>query len=304
MRIIFMGTPDFAVPSLNALVVAGHDVCAVYCQPPRPAGRGKGLMPSAVHRRAEALGIPVMTPTTLKGEEAQAVFSAFQADLAVVAAYGLLLPKSILSAPKLGCLNVHGSLLPRWRGAAPIHRAILAGDKKTGVTIMDMDAGLDTGAMRATVETEIGSKTTPMLTAELADLGAALLCDVIGNWAAYPPIAQPETGITYATKIDKSENHLDFLVSAPQVERQIRAFAPFAWFGVNGERVRIVAADIRPPRPARDDIGPATTLDDHLTIACNPGAICPTVLQRAGKSSMPAVDVLRGFKIVRGTRLS
>jgi methionyl-tRNA formyltransferase len=308
MRIIFMGTPDFAVPSLNALVEAGHDVCAVYAQPPRPSGRKMTLTPTPVHARALELGIVVNTPVSLRSAESQSEFAAFEADLAVVAAYGLILPPAILDAPRLGCINVHGSLLPRWRGAAPVHRAILAGDAVTGITIMDMDVGLDTGAMRASTETTIAGKTAGELTVELSYLGAKLLIDVVGNLAAHPAIPQPEEGVTYAAKIDKSESHIDFLVSAPQVVRQIRAFAPSAWFASGDERIRIVAADILPPdHPLLHGANghtPGTVMDDQLSIACNPGAIRPTRVQRAGKGQMSTADLLRGLPIPPGTRLS
>jgi methionyl-tRNA formyltransferase len=300
MKIIFMGTPDFAVPSLDALVAAGHEVVAVYSQPPRRAGRGKNLSPSLVHLRAEALGIDVKTPLTLRDAAAQAEFSELRADVAVVAAYGLILPQAILDAPKLGCINVHASLLPRWRGAAPIHRAILAGDTQTGVTIMQMEAGLDTGPMLAKVETEIVAKTGGELATELASLGAELLVQTLADLPRAVP--QPETGVTYAAKIDKSEARLDFLISAPQLERQIRAFAPSpgAFFEYQGERFRILAAEA-----VRSDAAvPGTVLDDQLTLQCNPGAIRPLVVQRAGKSAMPTSDLLRGFAIPEGTRLS
>jgi methionyl-tRNA formyltransferase len=302
MRIIFMGTPEFAVPSLDALVAAGHDVCAVYSQPPRPAGRKMIATPSPVHQRAEALAIPVFTPISLKGDEAQAAFAAHRADLAVVAAYGLILPQAILDTPTLGCINVHGSLLPRWRGAAPVQRAILAGDAVTGITIMDMEAGLDTGPMRAKIEIPIGTKTAPALTGELSESGAKLLIDVLAALTSYPPEPQPD-GATYAAKIDKSESHLDFLVSAPQVERQIRAFAPLAWCELNGERVRILAADVLPPSDPSNGQPPATVVDAHFAIACNPGAIRPTLVQRAGKSAMPTADLLRGLAVSIGTKL-
>jgi methionyl-tRNA formyltransferase len=302
MKIIFMGTPHFAVPSLEALVRTGHDVMAVYTQPPRRAGRGKALTPSSVQARAQQLGIDVMTPLTLRNADAQARFSEHQADIAVVAAYGLILPQAILDAPKLGCINVHASLLPRWRGAAPIHRAILAGDEKTGVTIMQMDAGLDTGAMLATVETSVDDKTAGILTAELAELGAALLVQVLSEHEAYTPHPQPKAGAIYAPKIDKSEAKLDFLISAPQVERQIRAFAPTpgAFFELNGERFRILAAEVDVSVPAR----PGEVLDDCLAIQCNPGLIRPTLIQRAGKSAMSPAELLRGYPIPAGTRLS
>ncbi len=301
MRIIFMGTPDFAVPTLNALVKAGHDVVAVYSQPPRPANRGKKLTPSAVHARAEALGLEVRTPVSLKATEEQAAFVALHADVAVVAAYGLLLPQPILDAPRHGCLNVHGSLLPRWRGAAPVQRAILAGDETTGVMIMQMEAGLDTGPVRATASTAIDRKTAGDLTDELAGLGAALMVKVLADLDAYPAAAQPDDGVTYARKIEKAEARLDFSQPAEAVERQIRAFNPVpgAFFELGGERYRILAAD------NVDGVGNSGgVLDDQLTIACADRAIRPTIIQRAGKPAMPLAEFLRGNSIMAGTILS
>ncbi len=306
MRIIFMGTPDFAVPSLDALVAAGHDIVAVYSQPPRRAGRGKTLSPSSVHSCAELLGLDVKTPASLRDAAVQAEFAALDADVAVVAAYGLILPRAILDAPRYGCINVHGSLLPRWRGAAPVQRAILAGDTETGVTIMQMDAGLDTGPMLARASIPIGRKTAGALTREIAEMGAALLVQVLAELTAHPAIPQPETGITYAAKIDKSESRLDFLVSAPQVERQIRAFAPVpgAFFELAGERFRVLAADVASPGdfPAGGDV--ATVLDHQISIACNPGVIRPTLIQRAGRSAMTPAELLRGMAIPPGTKLA
>ena len=301
MRIIFMGTPDFAVPSLDALVAAGHEVITVYSQPPRRAGRGKSLTHSPVQMRAEALGIDVCHPVSLRNAAEQAAFAALNADIAVVAAYGLILPQAILDAPRHGCMNVHASLLPRWRGAAPIHRAILAGDSVTGVTIMQMEAGLDTGPMLATVGAEIDVKNIGQLTDELALIGADRLIDVLADLAAFPPIPQPDEGILYAPKIDKSESRLDFLTSATQVIRQIRAFAPNAYFEHANERVRILEAEaLITPESAR----PGTVIDDALTIACNPGAIHPTRVQRAGRGVMTPAELLRGFPIPVGTRLT
>lgn len=297
-----MGTPDFAVPTLVALLAAGHDIVTVYTQPPRPAQRGKRLQPSPVHLAAEARGLPVATPLNFRADADRAAFAALAADVAVVAAYGLILPQAVLDAPRLGCINVHASLLPRWRGAAPIQRAILAGDAETGVTIMQMEAGLDTGPMLAHGTTPIGRKTAGALTTELAALGADLLVSVLADRSAHPPVPQPDSGALYAPKLDKSEAHLDFLISAPQVERQIRAFHPTSYFEVRGERVRVLAAEVLPP--AHSAAAPATTLDDQLTIACNPGAIRATVVQRAGGKPMPASDFLRGFPIAAGTRLA
>ena len=301
MRIAFMGTPEFAVPTLDALVAAGHEVVAVYSQPPRPAGRGKALRPSPVHARADALGIAVMTPVSLKSPEEQEKFAALDLDVAIVAAYGLILPRAILNAPRHGCLNVHASLLPRWRGAAPIHRAILASDDTTGVTIMGMEAGLDTGPMIATVETAVDGKTAGALTAELADKGAALMIDVLADLPAYPPAPQPENGVTYAAKIDKTEARLDFTADALTAERQVRAFnpAPGAFFELNGERIRILAATVEAGSGA-----PGTVIDDRLGIACANDILRPTLVQRAGKGAMPVADLLRGYAISAGTQLS
>lgn len=298
MRIAFMGTPAFAVPTLDALVEAGHDVVAVYSQPPRPAGRGKAPQLSPVHARAESLGIPVHTPLTLRDKDAQAAFAALDLNVAVVAAYGLILPQAILEAPRHGCLNVHASLLPRWRGAAPIQRAILAGDAQTGVTIMGMEKGLDTGPMLDVATTPVDRKTAGELTDELAKTGAAQMVDVLGCLSDIQPKPQPDDGVTYAAKIDKAEAHLDFSQNAEAVERAIRAFnpAPGAFCTLLGERVKILAADVVA------EIGtPGTVLDDRLTIACGTGAIRPTLVQRQGKGAMEPQTLLRGWTIVPGT---
>ena len=301
MRLAFMGTPEFAVPTLDALVAAGHDVVAVYTQPPRPANRGKKLTPSAVQQRAEELGLLVRSPLSLRQEDAQADFAALDLDVAIVAAYGLILPLTVLQAPKHGCLNVHGSLLPRWRGAAPVQRAILAGDATTGVMVMQMESGLDTGPVRATTEIEIAHKTTGMLTMELAELGAELMVRVLADIDDFPCVPQPEDGVTYAAKIDKAETKLDFTQHAEAVERQIRAFnpAPGAWFEFEGERYRVLAAEI----DAADSAAGAI-MDDQLTIACSINAIRPTLIQRAGKPAMPTADLLRGKAIPAGSILS
>jgi methionyl-tRNA formyltransferase len=306
MRIIFMGTPPFAVPTLAALVAAGHDVAAVYTQPPRPAQRGKRVQQSAVHDWAEAHGLPVSTPASLRHAGARAEFAALGADIAVVAAYGLILPQAVLDAPTHGCLNVHGSILPRWRGAAPVQRAILAGDTETGVTIMQMDAGLDTGGMRLIGRTPVAGKTAGELTSELADMGAALMVQVLGELTAYPPERQPDTGALYAPKIDKSEAQLDFYLSAVQVERAVRAFnpAPGAWFELDGERFKLLAADVVSPAEVPAGMLPGITLDDRLTIACNPGAVRAVRIQRAGKPAMNADELLRGRPIPAGVRLA
>ena len=311
MRIIFMGTPDFAVPALDALVGAGHAVVVAYSQPPRPGGRrGRELSPSPVQRRAEALGIAVRHPLSLRDAEAQAEFAAWQADIAVVAAYGLILPQVVLDAPRLGCLNIHASLLPRWRGAAPIQRAILAGDAETGVGIMRMEAGLDTGPVLAEARTAVESKTAGELTGELAQMGAGLIVRVLADLAAYPEVPQRDDGVTYAKKIDKAEARLDFGAGAAQVLRQIRAFAPSpgAFFELGGERFKVLAAetvaregavppDFAYPAPAGE------VLRDDLTIGCGSGAIRPTLIQRAGKPVMETSALLRGFPIPAGSRL-
>lgn len=295
-----MGTPDFAVPTLDALVAAGHDICAVYSQPPRRAGRGKALSPTPIHKRAEELGLAVHTPVTLKDDAAQRNFADLNADMAVVAAYGLILPKAILEAPKFGCLNVHASLLPRWRGAAPVQRAILAGDAETGVTIMQMDVGLDTGDMRASQSTLIGGKTGGALTAELAEMGADLLVDVLASLNNHPPIPQPEAGVTYAAKIDKAESRIDFPRPAVEIERQVRAFAPApgAFFEYKGERFRILAAECLESSGRAGEV-----IDTQLSIACGIGALRPILIQRAGKSAMSPTDLLRGFSLPPGTQL-
>lgn len=300
MRLAFMGTPEFAVPTLDALVAAGHKVVAVYTQPPRPAGRGKKLTPSAVQARAEELGLLVRSPVSLRNAEAQEEFAALNLDAAIVAAYGLILPQAILDAPTHGCLNVHGSLLPRWRGAAPVQRAILAGDATTGVMVMQMEAGLDTGPVRAATEIEIASRTAGHLTSELAELGAELMVAVLANISAFPAIAQGEEGVTYAAKVDKAETRMDFTASAEQVERQIRAFnpAPGAWFEFENERYRVLQAEITTAGGAA-----GLVLDNQLTIACATGAIRPTLIQRAGKPAMPTADLLRGKPIPAGNVL-
>ncbi|HMO69491.1 MAG TPA: methionyl-tRNA formyltransferase [Novosphingobium sp.] len=302
MRVIFMGTPEFAVPVLRALVAAGHQVVAAYSQPPRPGGRrGKELTPSPVQRAAQELGIPVRHPVSLKGAEEQAEFAALDADIAVVAAYGLILPRAVLDAPRMGCLNVHASLLPRWRGAAPIQRAILAGDMETGVGIMRMEAGLDTGAVLAEERTSVDGKTAGELTAELAQIGARLMVDVLARMPGVAEVPQAEDGVTYAAKIDKAEARLDFAQMAEQVERQVRAFAPApgAWFELGGERCKVLAAEL-----AKGAGEPGTTLDENLTIACGSGAIRPVLVQRAGRPAMATADLLRGWSIPAGTQLN
>jgi methionyl-tRNA formyltransferase len=300
MRIAFMGSPEFAVPTLDALAAAGHDIAAVYSQPPRPAGRGKALRPSPVQKRAEALGIEVRTPLSLKDPKAQEDFAALDLDAGIVAAYGLILPRPILDAPRRGCLNVHASLLPRWRGAAPIQRAILAGDATTGVTIMQMEEGLDTGPMLAAMGTPIGTKTAGELTEELARLGAEWMIEVLGQLHRIGPRPQSEDKATYAPKIRKEEARLDFSRHAVELERQIRAFnpAPGAWFEFGGERLKLLAADA-----VQVEGEPGTVLDGWLTVACGTGGLVPTLIQRPGRAPMSGAELLRGFAIPPGTKL-
>ena len=304
MRIVFMGTPDFAVPTLDALVEAGHEIVAAYSQPPRPGGRrGRELVASAVQRRAEALGIEVRTPVSLKGAEEQAAFARLGADVGVVAAYGLILPRAVLDAPRLGCLNVHGSLLPRWRGAAPIQRAIMAGDAETGVGIMQMEVGLDTGPVRLEARTVVDGKTAGELTTELAQLGALLMVEVLAEVDTHPAVPQPQEGVTYAAKISKAEARIDWARSAREIERMVRGLnpAPGAWFEVAGERVKILAADVLPfTFPG----GEGVTVDAALTIGCGDGALRPTLVQRAGRGVTSAEELLRGFPIRSGTHVA
>ncbi|MBY0135240.1 methionyl-tRNA formyltransferase [Paracoccus yeei] len=292
MRVIFMGTPDFSVPALRA-IAARHEVAAVYSQPPRAAGRGQKPRPSPVHRAAETLGIPVRTPERLKSPEEQAAFAAVGADVAVVVAYGLILPQPVLDAPRLGCLNIHASLLPRWRGAAPIHRAIMAGDAETGVAIMQMQAGLDTGPVLAEARTPIGPEdTTADLHDRLAEMGAALIGDVLDR-LPLPAAPQPSEGVTYAQKIDKAEARIDWALPAPQVDRQIRGLSPFpgAWCMLGGERIKLLRS-----RLAAGAGAPGTVLQG-FTIACGTGAVEVLEAQREGKRPMPAAEVLRGLTL-------
>ena len=296
-----MGSPDFAVPTLDALVAAGHDVVAAYTQPPRPAGRGKAERPTTVELRARELGIEVRSPQTLRYEVAQAAFADLQADIAVVAAYGLILPQPILDAPRHGCLNVHASLLPRWRGAAPVQRAIMAGDEVSGVTIMQMEAGLDTGPMLLKHEVPIGDKNAAQLTEELALLGADMMVEVVEKLAGLPAIPQPEEGITYAAKISKAEARLDWSRPATELLRHIQGLAPFpgAWFDHAGERIKLLAAE-----PVEGSGSPGEVIDRRLAIAGGDNAIRPTLLQRAGHKPLALDEFMRGFPVPAGTRLA
>lgn len=291
MRVIFMGTPAFSVPALEALHRA-HEVVCVYCQPPRPAGRGKQDRPSPVQARAEALGLPVRHPVSLKGAAAQAEFAALRADVAVVVAYGLILPQAVLDAPAKGCLNIHASLLPRWRGAAPIHRAIMAGDSETGVAIMRMEAGLDTGPVLLDARTPIGAEeTTADLQDRLSSMGAALIIAALARLDDLTAVPQAAAGVTYAHKIDKAEARVDWTRPADMVTRQILGLSPFpgGWVDIQGERVKLLRA-----RLAEGSGAPGTVLSG-FTVACGTGAVEITQAQREGKRPMAAADLLRGL---------
>ena len=308
LKLVFMGTPDFSVPGLEAIVAAGHEVVAVYSQPPRPAGRGMAERPSPVHAKAAALGIPVRTPRTLKASEDQAAFADLGADAAVVIAYGLLLPRTVLDATKLGCFNVHASELPRWRGAAPIQRAIMAGDERTAVMVMRMEEGLDTGPIALTDLVPI----TPNVTAgelhdTLSEHGARLIVEALAKLehGALDTVPQATDGITYAAKIDKKESQIDFAKSARKVHNHIRGLSPFpgAWFeatppGGKPERIKVLRSEL-----AKGQGTPGDLIDDKLAIACGEGAIRLVEVQRAGKRAMSAEEFQRGFALPRGTRI-
>lgn len=308
LRLAFMGTPDFSVPALSELIAAGHDVVAVYSQPPRKAGRGMAEKPSPVHAFAEAQGIEVRTPLSLKDGAAQADFAALDLDAAVVAAYGLILPQAILGAPRLGCLNIHASLLPRWRGAAPIQRAIMAGDTATGVAIMQMEAGLDTGPVLLAERTPIGARETAgELHDRLSQIGAGLMVRALAalERGALEATPQPDEGVTYASKIDKAEARIDWSRPAAELDGHIRGLSPFpgAWCEIardgKAQRVKVLRA-----LPVEGTGPPGTALDDALTIACGDGALRLEQVQRAGKGVQNADEFLRGFPVAKGTVLS
>ena len=293
MRVVFMGTPEFSVPVLAALA-AHHEVVAVYSQPPRPAGRGKKDRPTPVHMKALELGLPVRTPRNFRAEEDRAAFAALGADVAVVVAYGLILPQALLDAPRHGCLNIHASLLPRWRGAAPIHRAIMAGDAETGLCIMQMEAGLDTGPVLLRATTPIGAtETTGALHDRLSEMGATLILEALDRLDTLPPEPQPETGVTYAAKIDKAEARIDWTRPAADLVRQVNGLSPFpgAWCLAGEERLKLLRA-----APAPGNGTPGQVLGG-FTVACGTGALEVLEAQREGKRPMPAAEVLKGLTL-------
>ncbi|MFN4276328.1 MAG: methionyl-tRNA formyltransferase [Ferrovibrio sp.] len=303
LRLVFMGTPDFAVPVMEAFIANGDEIVAVYSQPPRPAGRGQKLTPSPVQACAERHGLTVRHPVSLKTPEAQAEFAALNADAAVVVAYGLLLPKPVLDAPKLGCFNLHASLLPRWRGAAPIQRAIMAGDAETGVCAMQMDVGLDTGPVLACEKVAIGPRmTVSELHDELARVGAPLMVRALHDFAdgTIKPQPQPEAGVTYAAKLTRDEGRIDWTKSAAEIDRMVRALnpGPGTFFELNGERIKVLAAE-----PAAGKGVAGTLLDDAGAVACGEGALKLLKLQRPSKSAVATADFLRGLPLPKGTKL-
>lgn len=303
LRLAFLGTPDFAVPTLAELIAQGHDIACVYSQPPRPAGRGMALEPGPVHKFAESARLPVRTPVSLKGMAEQAEFAALNLDAAIVVAYGLLLPNLILEAPRLGCFNLHGSLLPRWRGAAPIQRAVMAGDEETGVMVMRMDEGLDTGPVLMAEKVRIGRKTSGELASELSRLGADLMLRSLSALERGAVTAQPQAaeGVTYAKKISKEEARVDWSKSAAEIDCLIRGLAPSpgAFTEVKGERLKILYA-----MPVEDRGEPGEIIGDDLTVATGCGALKLTKVQRAGKGVMEASELLKGFPLPPGTRFS
>jgi methionyl-tRNA formyltransferase len=307
LRIVFMGTPDFSVPTLAEIVSAGHEVAAAYAQPPRPAGRGMAEQKAAVQRFAESVSIPVRTPKSLKADEAQQAFAALEADVAVVVAYGLLLPAPVLAAPRLGCLNLHASMLPRWRGAAPIQRAIMAGDTETAAAVMRMEQGLDTGPVCLAESVAIGpDMTAGELHDVLATRGASLMVRALSalERGSLDCVPQASTGVTYAAKIDKAEARIDFARPAREVHNRVRGLSPFpgAWFETMAagkpERVKVLRTV-----PSEGRGTPGEVLDERLTVACGEGAVRFVELQRAGKKPMAAEDLLRGFALPPGTVL-
>ena len=301
MKLVFMGTPKFSVPALKALEQSNHQICAVYSQPPRPAGRGKKLKLSDVHKEALDLGLTVHNPRNFKSEKDQTIFRELKADIAVVVAYGLILPNQILSSPKLGCVNIHASLLPRWRGAAPIQRAIMEGDNETGICIMKMDEGLDTGPVLSSRKIQItGTDTAKFLSERLSLVGSKLIVEVLDKLSDYKAKSQSNVGVTYASKIHKSEAKIDWSLPAQTIDRNIRALSPFpgAWTEINGERVKLLASKVIDEKNE-----PGMVLNNGFSIACGQKAVEITVAQRPGKSAQKSDVFLRGFRLQQGSKL-
>lgn len=306
LRLIFMGTPDFAVPALHALKAAGHEIKAVYCQPPKPAGRGHEIQKTPIHRASEEMGLEIRTPKTLRDEAEQNHLKALAPDAIVVAAYGLILPQAVLDIPRLGCLNIHGSLLPRWRGAAPIHRALLAGDSETGITIMRMEAGLDTGPMLLKDSISITpTSTASSLHDALAEMGAKLIVQTLDLAAQgrLTEIKQPEEGVTYAAKLTREDGVIDWTRPAADIERQVRGLNPWpgAFFKLGEETIKVLKAE---PAPQNIACPPATLLDEDFTVVCGDGTLRLTLVQRAGKKPIDGASFLRGARLAKGERLA
>ena len=302
MKLVFMGTPKFSVPALKALDQSKHQICAVYSQPPRPSGRGKKLNFSDVHKEALDLGLTVHTPRNFKSEKDQKIFRELKADIAIVVAYGLILPSQILSSPKFGCVNIHASLLPRWRGAAPIQRAIMEGDDETGICIMKMDNGLDTGPVLSSRKIQIKENDTAKILSErLSLLGSNLIVEVLDKLSDYKVQSQPTVGITYASKIQKSEAKIDWSLPAQTIDRKIRALSPFpgAWTEINGERVKLLASKV-----IDEENEPGVVIGTSFSIACGQKAVEITEAQRPGKSAQKSDVFLRGFRLKQGSKLN
>jgi methionyl-tRNA formyltransferase len=301
MKLVFMGTPNFSVPALKALAQSNHQICAVYSQPPRPAGRGKKLRLSDVHKEALDLGLTVHNPTSFKSNKDRTIFRKLKADIAIVVAYGLILPNQILSAPKFGCLNIHASLLPRWRGAAPIQRAIMEGDDETGVCIMKMEEGLDTGPVLSSRKIQIKENDNAKILSErLSLVGSKLIVEVLDALSEFKAYSQSAAGVTYARKIEKSETKIDWSLPAKTINRKIRALSPFpgAWTEINGERIKLLASKV-----INKENEPGMILDKGFSIACGQKALEITEAQRPGKSAQKSDVFLRGFRLQKGSKL-
>ena len=301
MKLVFMGTPNFSVPALKALAQSNHQICAVYSQPPRPAGRGKKLRLSDVHKEALDLGLTVHNPTSFKSDKDRTIFRKLKADIAIVVAYGLILPNQILSAPKFGCLNIHASLLPRWRGAAPIQRAIMEGDDETGVCIMKMEEGLDTGPVLSSRKIQIKENDNAKILSErLSLVGSKLIVEVLDALSEFKAYSQSAAGVTYARKIEKSETKIDWSLPAKTINRKIRALSPFpgAWTEINGERIKLLASKV-----INRENEPGMVLDKGFSIACGQKAVEITEAQRPGKSAQKSDVFLRGFRLQKGSKL-